>query len=141
MGGDIISTCTGTYLKLHTLSLSSFLNTHTITCQLMPFCPNQSLCFSLKFKQNSLYLTNKQKTLRIGYLLFLFTSRFKFFTHLKTSPFPMQQIMTKIKLDLLIPMTYLYMQFQPYIYFPTKIREWKLRISLRGITLNEITQG
>jgi hypothetical protein len=32
-------------------------------------------------------------------------------------------------------MTYLHMQFQPHTYIQTKVRERKLKISLRGITL------
>jgi hypothetical protein len=34
-----------------------------------------------------------------------------------------------------IPMMYLHMQFQPYTYIQTKVRERKLNFILRGITL------
>jgi hypothetical protein len=35
------------------------------------------------------------------------------------------------------PMTYLCMQFQPYTYIQSKVGEWKLKISSRGITLSK----
>jgi hypothetical protein len=41
--------------------------------------------------------------------------------------------MAKFKLDLHIPMAYMHMQFQPYAYIHTKVREQKLKISSRGI--------
>jgi hypothetical protein len=46
-----------------------------------------------------------------------------------------QQTMTKFELDLRIIMTYLHMQFEPYTYIQTKVREQKLKIISRGITL------
>jgi hypothetical protein len=37
---------------------------------------------------------------------------------------------TKYELDLPIPLTYLHVQFQPYTCIQTKVREWKLKISI-----------
>jgi hypothetical protein len=44
----------------------------------------------------------------------------------------------KFDLDLCIPLAYLHMQFQPYTYMLTKVRERKLKISTRGITPSKI---
>jgi hypothetical protein len=46
-----------------------------------------------------------------------------------------QQTITKFELDLHNHMMNLYMQFQPYTYIQTKVREQKLKITSRGITL------
>jgi hypothetical protein len=45
---------------------------------------------------------------------------------------------TKFEFDLRILMTYLHMQFQPYTYIQTKVRELKLKISSRYIALSKI---
>jgi hypothetical protein len=43
----------------------------------------------------------------------------------------------QFKLDLCIPMMYLHMQFEPYTYIKTKVREQKLKISSIGITVKK----
>jgi hypothetical protein len=48
-----------------------------------------------------------------------------------------QQTITKFKLDLRISMMNLYMQFEPYTYIQTKVRERKLKFFSRGITLSK----
>jgi hypothetical protein len=45
--------------------------------------------------------------------------------------------MTKFEVDLRIPMTNLYMQFEPYTYIQIKVGERKLKILSRGITLSK----
>jgi hypothetical protein len=40
-------------------------------------------------------------------------------------------VKNSFKLDLCIPMTYLHMQFEPYTYMQTKVRERKLKMSPR----------
>jgi hypothetical protein len=35
-------------------------------------------------------------------------------------------------------MTYMHMQFHPYPYIPSKFREWRLKISSRGITVSKV---
>jgi hypothetical protein len=44
---------------------------------------------------------------------------------------------TKFELDLRIPMTNLYMHFEPYTYIQTKVTEWKLKFISRGTTLSK----
>jgi hypothetical protein len=49
-----------------------------------------------------------------------------------------QWTITKFELDLRISMTNLHMQFDPYTYIQTKVRERKLKFISRGITLLKI---
>jgi hypothetical protein len=44
---------------------------------------------------------------------------------------------TKFELELHFPMMKLHMQFEPYTYIQTKVRELKLKFFSRGITLSK----
>ena len=56
---------------------------------------------------------------------FLFFSKFKRGNSVKNHP-----TITKFELDLHILMTNLHMQFEPYTYIQTKVKEQKLKISI-----------
>jgi hypothetical protein len=64
--------------------------------------------------------------------------KFRFFPKFKRgNSVKNQWTITKFELDLRIPMTNLYMQFEPYTYIQTNVRERKLKFNSRGITLSK----
>jgi hypothetical protein len=64
--------------------------------------------------------------------------KFQFFSKLKRgNSVKNRWTITKFKLHLRIPMTNLHMQFEPYTYIQTKVRERKLKFISRGITLSK----
>jgi hypothetical protein len=75
--------------------------------------------------------SSKQKLESIN-LKFQFCSKFKRGNSVKN-----QWTITKFKLDLHIPMTNLHMQFEPFTYIQTKVRERKLKFISKGITLSK----
>ena len=74
---------------------------------------------------------SKQKLESVNWK-FQFFSKFKRGNSVKN-----QWTITKFELDLRIPMTNLHMQFEPYTYIQTKVRERKLKFISRGITLSK----
>jgi hypothetical protein len=50
----------------------------------------------------------------------------------RDNPVKNQWTITKLKLDLCIPMSNLHMQFEPYTYIQTKVRERKLKFFQEG---------
>jgi hypothetical protein len=60
-----------------------------------------------------------------------------FFLLLKRDNCQNQRTITKFELDLSISMTNLHKQFEPYTCIQTKVRERKMKIFSRGITLSK----
>jgi hypothetical protein len=74
---------------------------------------------------------SKQKLESVNWK-FQFFSKFK-----KGNSVKNQWTITKFELDLRIPMKNLHMQFEPYTYIQTKVRERKLKFISWGITLSK----
>jgi hypothetical protein len=70
--------------------------------------------------------------LESGNWKFQFFSKFKRDNSVKN-----QSTITKFKLNLRIPMMNLHIQFEPYTYIQTKVREQKLKFFSIGITLSK----
>jgi hypothetical protein len=62
---------------------------------------------------------------------------FLFFWFKRNNSVKKQRTITKFEFDLCIPMTNIHMQFEPYTYIKTKVREQKLKFISRGITLSK----
>jgi hypothetical protein len=83
----------------------------------------------IKFELNvcNPYRDNERK-LKISFLFFLFK---------RDNSVKNQWTITKFELHLRIPMANLHMQFEPYTCIQTKVRERKLKLISRGITLSK----
>ena len=97
--------------------------------------PNLNLTCALLWQTYTCNLNlihaSKQKLESVNWK-FQFFSKFKRGNSVKN-----QWTITKFELDLRISMTNLHMQFEPYTYIQTKVRERKLKFISRGITLSK----